>query len=114
MIYLAVPYTGMEDESFDHVTEYAGALMKEGHYVFSPISMCHPIAKSVGLPLGFAYWEQFDFHLIRLGDCMCVLRLPGWEQSRGIRAEIRYATSIGRDIHLRNVVDIPSGIEVID
>lgn len=114
MIYLAVPYTGMEDESFEAVTTYAGRLMLEGHYVFSPILMCHPIAKRVGLPLNFAYWEQFDFHLINLCDCMCVLCLPGWENSRGIKAEIKYARSIERRVYLRSSRSMPSGIPVID
>lgn len=114
MIYLAVPYTGMEDESFEAVTTYAGQLMLEGHYVFSPISMCHPIAKRAGLPLDFAYWEQFDFHLINLCDCMCVLCLPGWEKSRGIKAETEYAHSIGCKVYLRNVHDLPSRIPQID
>lgn len=114
MIYLAVPYTGMEQKSFEAVTRYAGVLMKEGHYVFSPITMCHPIAQVAKLPTGFSYWEQFDFHLINLCNCMVVLRLDGWEDSKGIRAECIYAASIGRVVYMRDETDIPSEIDVID
>ena len=37
-IYLAIPYTGNENESFRVANLVAGMLMNQGHIVLSPIS----------------------------------------------------------------------------
>ena len=44
-IYLATAYTGYEKKSFDIANKVAAQFIKEGHFVFSPISMSHPIAE---------------------------------------------------------------------
>lgn len=114
MIYLAVPYSGMEEASFDAVNHYAGILMGEGHFVFSPISMCHPIARRLKLPTHFEYWKEFDHRWIEICDCIVVLCLNGWGESRGVIAELNYALHLKKEIHYRYPNQIPSGIEVID
>lgn len=114
MIYLAVPYSFNPKVSYDKVNNYAGALIKEGHFVYSPISMCHPIARCVDLPTGFEYWEAFDYKMIDVCDCMVVLCLKGWQQSKGVIKEIRYAQSKGIPIYYRYENQIPSQIEVVD
>ena len=49
-IYLAIPYSGIEEESFAVANKITAHLMYQGHIVFSPISMNHMIAKEYGLP----------------------------------------------------------------
>ena len=114
MIYLAVPYSGTENSSFKAVNAYAGMLMGEGHFVISPISMCHLIARQIGLPTEFDYWRKFDFKLIDVCDCIVVLCLERWVESRGVMAEVNYAFSVEKPIHYRLPHQTPSNIEVID
>lgn len=99
LVYLAVPYTH-EDPTvmewrFNVVNEVAGRLMKQGIHIFSPISHTHPIAVTCDLPRGFDFWEQYDRAILQVCRKVIVLRLFGWEQSKGVQAEIKIATELG-------------------
>ena len=82
MIYLACPYSHPDRTvrlaRFDAANRAAGALMREGYHVFSPISHTHPIAEACELPLDFSFWEQYDRELAERE------RLPV-EMRRGLR-----------------------------
>ena len=54
-IYLAIPYSGMAEESFRIANEVSAKLMNEGHIVFSPISHSHPIAIAHNLPTDWIF-----------------------------------------------------------
>ena len=97
-IYLAIPYTGNENESFRMANHIAGALMQKGHIVFSPISHTHPIAIECDLPGGWDYWKKFDEAFISFCDLVYVIALPGYEKSRGVSAEIEIAKQLGKPI----------------
>lgn len=114
MIYLAVPYTGMEAQSFAAVNRYAGMLMQEGHHVFSPISMCHPMRLVCDLPGTFDYWQSFDTTVIGWCNALVVLMLRGWTKSTGVREEVKIAQAKGIPIYYRYPYSGPSKIEVIN
>jgi nucleoside 2-deoxyribosyltransferase len=98
MIYLASPYSDpnpvVMEERFRAACIAAGELMNQGLVVFSPIAHTHPIAVACNLPRGWDYWHQFDLEFIRAADALIVLRLPGWNKSKGIDGEL----SIARDL----------------
>lgn len=98
LIYLACPYSHPERAvriaRFDAANLAAAKLMREGHYVFSPISHTHPIAEAGGLPLGWDFWEGFDRAYIGHSHKLIVLMLGGWTQSKGVMAEIAIADSM--------------------
>ena len=102
MIYLASPYSDSDhavmEQRFDAVCRYAGKLMNEGHVVYSPIAHCHPIAVRVGLPRDWVFWEKFDREMLRCATEFIVLKLDGWEQSKGVRAESEIAKSMGLSV----------------
>ncbi len=101
MIYLASPYSHedvkVREYRFQTSAKAASTLMKKGIHVFSPISHTHPIAM-YGLPLGWDFWEQFDRWYIERCDEVWVLMLDGWQESRGVTAEIGIATEMGKVI----------------
>ena len=46
-IYLAIPYTGIEEESFNIANKVAARLIEDGHIVVSPISHSHSIREKI-------------------------------------------------------------------
>lgn len=101
-IYLASPYThpvqGVMEARFLRINRIAGELMQDGHLVFPPISHTHPIAVECELPRGYDFWAAYDRTFIEWADELWVYRGDGWEQSRGVKAEIAIATELGKPV----------------
>ena len=99
LIYLASPYSHddpkVRHERFVHACRAAGKLMSEGKIVFSPISHTHPIAQYCDLPKDWMFWERQDRAIIEWCGAMVVLRLPGWQESKGVQAELAIADEYG-------------------
>lgn len=96
-IYLAVPYSGMEESSFDQVSVATARILNRGeHNVFSPITHSHPLAKS-GLPGNWEYWKAVDYQFIDWADEVWVLvpkeGMKYVSNSTGVQAEMNYAQS---------------------
>ena len=94
MTYLASPYShpdpAVRNQRFQAACKATAALIRAGAIVYSPIVHSHPLAE-FGLPTSWEFWERFDReHLARCDD-MVVLKLAGWDQSVGVRAEIAIA-----------------------
>ena len=102
MVYLATPYSHDDDvvkeERFQRVNRVAAKLMEKGEYIFSPISHTHPIATVGDLPGGWEYWDGFDRAFLECCCKMYVLMLDGWEESKGVQAEIKIAKELNIDI----------------
>jgi uncharacterized protein DUF1937 len=100
MIYLASPYTHADKEvmqdRFERVCKVASRLMRSGLIVFSPISHTHPIAVAGELPRDWEYWKRFDDEFIRAAEKVVVVKMDGYEISRGVQAEIRIAENLGK------------------
>jgi len=98
-IYLASPYSHPDEavrfKRFIAVAREAGMLMQEGHYVYSPIAHCHPIAVNTDLPLGNHYWKQQNGIMLSFARALWVLTIPGWDISEGIAWELGAAEHAG-------------------
>jgi|TARA_R110000744_G_scaffold39109_4_gene89098 nucleoside 2-deoxyribosyltransferase len=101
-IYLAIPYSGMEESSFTQATKAAAILMESGVNVFSPITHCHSIAVVGKLPGTWEFWEKIDRQFIDWCDEVWVLipdeGIEKVENSTGVNAEIHYAKNIGKPV----------------
>jgi len=99
MIYLASPYShesfGVRTKRYIAACKAAGELMSRGEEVFSPIAHSHGIALCGDLPIGWEYWENIDRECLRVCSSVTVLKLDGWEQSKGISAEVAIAEELG-------------------
>lgn len=99
LVYLAVPYNHEDPEvreyRFKAVNKAACRLMQEGHIVFSPITHGHPIAKEGDLPVDWEYWQNHCMAFLTVSHKFIVLRLDGWEQSKGVQGELKIAESLG-------------------
>lgn len=97
-VYLAIPYTRMEESSYEQATLATHRLLERGINVFSPITHCHPLTKFDDRPLPgtWDFWSQVDYQFIDWADEVYVL-IPeeGYDavlNSTGVQAEIAYAT----------------------
>lgn len=95
LVYLACPYSNLNPEveelRYRIANFVAGAMMNLGFIVFSPISHCHIINKAYGLPGDWKFWQNFDRKYISVSHSMYVIRIPGWDTSIGVTAEIELA-----------------------
>jgi hypothetical protein len=112
MIYLASPYShpdpAVREKRFRDACRAATALLRNGRAVFSPIAHSHPLVEH-GLPTDWSFWEWQDReHLARCDEVM-VLMLDGWEESVGVREEIRIARELGKPVWF---LDIARLVEV--
>ena len=94
LIYLASPYSdpdpGVREQRFQDVCEAAAYLIRQGHFIFSPIAHSHPIALC-GLPGDWVFWAAHNREWLARCDELWVLRLPGWSTSQGVGNEQRIA-----------------------
>jgi hypothetical protein len=105
IIYLACPYTHPDPSvrlaRFEAATSTAAELIKRGHIVFSPITMTHPIdvvLAGAAQTLGSDYWVSFDEAFMDFCSEIIILKLDGWEGSKGIAREIEYFRKQGKPI----------------
>ena len=99
-IYLAIPYTGYEELSFEIANKVAAEFLKEGYFVFSPISMSHPIAQTGVLDGSWDTWMELDMEFIRWCDEVHVINFndDAVKNSTGVQDELKYAKEIGKEI----------------
>ena len=108
-IYLALPYSGMEEMSFEIANKIAAKLMREGHIVFSPISHSHPIAIKHNLPGNWEFWKEFGESFVDWAEqihVVCIHRHNGVAfnganlilKSKGVQGEIAKAQEQGKEI----------------
>jgi len=91
VIYLAAPYSGMEQLSFEVSCMVAAFLMKTGKIVYSPVVYGHTLASKYDLPTDNEFWLTQDLDLLCRCDELYVITLEGWDKSSGVADEINEA-----------------------
>ena len=111
-IYLAVPYSGIKESSYNQVTRAAAIIISEkGYNVFSPVTLSHEFSKfdDLNIPSTWDYWCEVDYQYIDWCDEVWIL-VPkeGREyivNSIGVQAEIKYAKENDKRIRWIKVID---------
>lgn len=109
-IYLACPYyhsnLSIREYRFKQSCRAAAALIKQKLVVFSPIAHSHSINEVGGLHEDASYglWMMQDLPLVKWADEFWILDLSGWEDSKGVGIERRYARKLGKPIGLLDPV----------
>ena len=103
--YLAVPYShpdpAIQQWRFERVTEATALVIRSGiDCVYSPITHSHPIDKHLTeRQTDHAFWvDRFDLPFLENSGRLIVLMLPGWNDSVGVKMEIRRAKKLGLPI----------------
>lgn len=110
LVYLASPYTHAETHvryyRHEQAQEANALLCKIGVLCYSPIAHCHPIAETHGLPTDWQFWARFDTALIKACEQLWVLCIKGWDESKGVLAEIEIAKTAGLPIRYFDIQQI--------
>ncbi|MGH6796576.1 MAG: DUF1937 family protein [Methylocella sp.] len=115
--YLGSPYSKHPDgpeEAFRQVCVEAGALIRAGMPVYSPIAHSHPIAEYAEMdPFDHSIWMVADEPLMWGARCgLIVLMLDGWETSYGLAEEIKFFRQAMRPIVYMTPGIIPDELRV--
>jgi len=98
LYYLASPYTHSHASIREGRASYAamiGASLKRlGLHIFAPIPHGHALAE-FGLPLDFNWWNNYSYNVLSRCDGLIVAMINGWDESKGVAAEIKYAEEHG-------------------
>lgn len=99
MIYLASPYAhpfkSVMQWRYDRMVKYVTTQFYYGCCVYSPIVHNHPTAVTGILPRTWEFWSKIDLDMLRRADALHVIRLNGWQKSKGVQAEIEFARQAG-------------------
>jgi len=107
--YLASPYAkwGDFEQAFQHAAAIAGRCLKQGVFVFSPISHCHPISEyGMGECSNHDVWMPLDKQFVDASFGIIVAGFPGWDESRGIGMEVQWAKEQGKSVWLMSPEDL--------
>ena len=104
LTYLSSPYTHesavIRRERFIAAQDYiARQLLGNNAVIFSPIVHYHHLAIDHNLPGDFEFWQSVNRFYIDASETIHVLKLAGWSESIGVRAEIEYGIHTGKLIY---------------
>lgn len=104
--YLASPYTHASPLEREHRYLAAAHALRQfleaKIWIYSPIVHCHELAKVYIMPKEASFWKEYNFAMIRAGRRLRILRLPGWDNSVGVKEEIAYAIQLGKPLIYHN------------
>ena len=111
-IYLASPYTH-EDPAvisgrYTQTMEFFVKKFREGHMIFSPIIHCHHASKNYDLPGDLDFWREYNLTMLRPTKELWVLKLPGWEESKGVTWETNEAKMLDIPIEFHDPIKHPN------
>jgi len=75
--------------------------------VFSPIAHTHPMSTIGGVEGDHDFWMRIDYPMLDKACGLIVLKLEGWEESRGVNSEIGYALGARKTIVYMNQGELP-------
>ena len=109
LIYLASPYSHKSEAvrrarylAVRHVTI---EMLREGYAVFSPIVYGMDMEKQIGT--AFEPWANFNDTVIAACAEVHVLKLDGWQDSRGIKHELALARFLKKPVQWRMAPEFP-------
>lgn len=115
-IYLAIPYSGMQQSSFEQATKLTADLMSsfDDINVFSPITHSHPLVKkNKNIGHDWSWWEEIDHQFLDWCDELWVIvpreGISTIHDSKGVQAEITYALT-----HNKPIFYIPYDIKLFE
>ncbi len=103
MIYLACPFRHTDPKVQRKrcaATHYfAAQLALGGKHVFSPLTHNELLIDIINDAVPGEHWMQFDLAILAICKSLYVLKMEGWELSKGVAREIAFAKEHGIPVH---------------
>jgi hypothetical protein len=107
--YIASPYTAFTrggkkptdrvmHARAEQVAVYAGILLNGGEVVYCPIAHGHFIQQRFKLPMTWEFWWKIDKVFLGQAQGLIVYQMDGWNRSRGVADEIKFAVETHKPI----------------
>lgn len=115
--YISNPYNGTEEQREERAqiaAKVCGQLLKKDVHAWSPIVHNHSMMKTFNQ---FTLEErrtkilEFDFSLLRASKGMIVLKIDGWKESFGVKAEIELCQKLSIPIKYLDPQHLDEGKE---
>lgn len=95
LVYVASPYSHpdsqVRQDRYREVSHVAAGLVAGGEIAVSPITYGHTLLDFHDMPGDWEFWQAFCISLLAKCQKMLVVKMDGWQESRGVQAEIAYA-----------------------
>ena len=109
LIYIASPYSHDDpkivEDNFWRVSNYCAAAVSNGEVVMSPITYGHTLLEFKDMPSSWEFWTEFCLSILVKCDKLRVLKMDGWEDSKGVEAEISFAKDHGIPVEYVEYLD---------
>ncbi len=106
-IFISLPYYSDDkvriDERIKQAAIYTSKLMSEGHNAVCVNLLGHLVVTHGDIPNDFDYWDKYSYAVLIDCDELHVVMLEGWDKSKGVTAEIKFATEHNIPIKYVNV-----------
>jgi hypothetical protein len=98
--FLASPYTHehriIRVHRYEIAKTAAAWCFQNGVLAYSPIVYTHLISVEFDLPIPYQFWREHN-HAMITGSCgLLILKIDGYDRSKGITDEVDFAKRIGR------------------
>lgn len=101
-VYLATPYTRYlhgQEEAARRASAYAGEFIACTLPTFSPIAHGHAIANAAHIdPSDVDFWVAANEAMLRASSSLIVVKMDGWQESKGVAIEIAAFEKAGKPI----------------
>lgn len=99
MLYIASPYSHPEaavrNARYLAAFKYTTQCLHQGLIAFSPIVYGHQFALLENMPTDHIWWLEFNEHMLAASTEIHLLKLDGWQMSRGVAHELNFADRHG-------------------
>ena len=106
-IFLSGPMTGIKNFNFPLFNAVANRVRRLGFEVVNPVDICKKFKKERVLADKTVFEQMINEQQVAERTCDILLLLPGWEDSKGVRLELKTAIEMG--LHI--VVDGENAVE---
>lgn len=114
-VFLVGPYrahTAGRQTAFEEICIAGAALAKLGISFYAPVALHHHVAITGGLDPDGDRWFKLNEPFLRSAAAVLVVKLSGWEESAGVKAELDLSRSLGIEHFYTDLgsVHVPHGM----
>lgn len=109
LIFISSPYSHpsirIRNSNYRKVAKLAASLSSIGIHAISPIVYGHNLVQFKDMPVDWEFWKSFCLAFLDRCTAVLVYKMKGWDVSRGVSEEIKYALELNIPIIYANTIE---------